>query len=160
MKTPEEVIHATWVDDTQISFNTIEPTKEWLRLVPTEKGFDIQIPDGIELTEAAKQFIKIVMEIMEMNSLEKLDTCEHILDMEKMVDVNDSQWISVEKRLPEVNDDYLAYYTLHRIEPAYRAGLIAVGLWVVPWANGEWDLPKMYTVTHWQPLPKPPKEEK
>lgn len=68
MKTPEEVIKASWVDEyTNIQFKTLEPTKEWLRLVPTEKGFDIQIPDGIEPTEAAKQFIKIVMDIMGKN---------------------------------------------------------------------------------------------
>ena len=37
-----------------------------------------------------------------MNSPEKQDSCEHILDMEKMVDVNSSSgWINVKDRLPE-----------------------------------------------------------
>jgi hypothetical protein len=80
------------------------------------------------------------------------DTCEHILDMEKMVDVNG--WISVDTRLPEA--ELVEVLVLisgdgwHDHDVAYRA-------------SGKWydkydDL--VEGVTHWQELPKPPKEGK
>ena len=59
--------------------------------------------------DVAKQMLEEALRIMSpkdqladtdkvMNSPEKQDTCEHILDMEKMVDVNSSSgWISVKE---------------------------------------------------------------
>jgi hypothetical protein len=83
------------------------------------------------------------------------DTCEHILDMSKMVDVNG--WISVKDRLPEKEGEYLAF--------GYSASDAA--RWIVVmydpkdecWyeLSSDWDWTD--DVTHWQELPKPPKEE-
>jgi hypothetical protein len=84
------------------------------------------------------------------------DTCEHILDMGKMVDVNG--WISVKDRLPEIEGEYLAF--------GYSASDAA--RWIVVmydpkdefWyeLSSDWDWTD--DVTHWQELPEPPKEEK
>ncbi len=83
------------------------------------------------------------------------DTCEHILDMSKMVDVNG--WISVKDRLPEKEGEYLAF--------GYSASDAA--RWIVVmydpkdecWyeLSSDWDWTD--DVTHWQELPEPPKEE-
>lgn len=60
------------------------------------------------------------------------------------------QWISVNDRLPERYNNYLVYYSeideFEVIEYGY-------GSWVTP----EGDVPD-YPVTHWMPLPEPPKE--
>lgn len=86
---------------------------------------------------------------------EEADSCEHILDMSKMVDVNG--WISVKDRVPEKEGEYLAF--------GYSASNAA--RWVVVmydprdecWyeLSSDWDWTD--DITHWQELPKPPKEE-
>ena len=62
-----------------------------------------------------------------------------------------NEWISVKERLPEVEADILAY--------------IGEGSFVVCWMthDGYWQCPAYLMdkddVTHWMPLPEPPKEE-
>ena len=63
------------------------------------------------------------------------------------------KWIPVKERLPEENDRYLTV----SIEPWFGTTLVDTMRW-----SGVW----MYdgrqteaTVTHWMPLPQPPKEE-
>lgn len=51
----------------QLRFN--EPTREYLRIVPTDSGFDVQIPEGVTLTEAASRFIEAVRK--QLNDFEK-----------------------------------------------------------------------------------------
>ena len=59
----------------------------------------------------------------------------------------DRKWISVEERLPEEDTEALAY----------RSGNIAVEFrWAKCWEN---DALSNCTVTHWMPLPEPPKGE-
>ncbi|MFO0003840.1 MAG: DUF551 domain-containing protein [bacterium] len=86
------------------------------------------------------------------------DSCEHILDMEKMVDVNG--WISVKDGRPEPEKVVLAYNpTMFGVTTAVRS---VVNHWLLTQPafgttlgiNG-----KPPVVTHWQPLPEPPKEE-
>ena len=61
-----------------------------------------------------------------------------------------NEWISVKERLPEVEADILAY--------------IGEGSFVVCWMthDGYWQCPAYLMdkddVTHWMPLPEPPKE--
>jgi hypothetical protein len=121
-----------------------------------------------------------------MNSPEKQDSCEHILDMEKMVDVdkvmfcvycNDMhkgdcavgkgknhpaltqpQWISVKDRLPPPQTEVLWWN-----KAAHQAG---VSSWeymsycddtMIYWGDaGNVSIKKF---TYWMPLPEPPKEE-
>jgi hypothetical protein len=98
-----------------------------------------------------------------MNSPEKQDSCEHILDMEKMVDVNlSSGWISVKDRLPEIHQQFTAFVENKEVcnccryqnrssdnSPSFYAstktGLLICGL---------------ESISHWMPLPEAPKEEK
>lgn len=88
------------------------------------------------------------------------------------------QWISVKDRLPEnEEDDVLIYcretehYGLHKEKrKAYHAiykGAYDGDRWYTNWCHGckyiedvnaEW-LDEEITVTHWMPLPEPPKEE-
>ena len=56
------------------------------------------------------------------------------------------EWISVEDRLPEETGPYLVY----RKENPYPTTRI--------WVAEYWD--SKTTITHWMPLPDPPKETK
>jgi hypothetical protein len=38
--------------------------REWFRIVPTEGGWDVVIPDEVTITEAAKIFIETVNEML------------------------------------------------------------------------------------------------
>lgn len=61
------------------------------------------------------------------------------------------KWISVGDRLPEKNGDYLAYT---------RDGIVWPYFFTA--SSGVWEDTLGYstdTVTHWMPLPAPPKEE-
>lgn len=65
------------------------------------------------------------------------------------------RWIPVSERLPNESNTYLVY------SPDVPDGA-GTKVWQV--AYYAWKTPKMefttgYTVTHWMPLPKPPKEE-
>lgn len=82
-----------------------------------------------------------------------------------------NQWISVEKRVPDVSDNYLCYLTTGDMEVVYFDRKIEddeynndfpFGLWnTYPSDDGgecrEWI--EIMEVTHWQPLPEPPKED-
>lgn len=94
-----------------------------------------------------------------MNSPEDPDSCEHILDMEKMVDVNSSNnsngWISVKDRLPEENQTVLIYTDKHE---TYMARIYDNNeAWPISNSCGCCGSEEKFT--HWMPLPQPPKEE-
>ena len=62
-------------------------------------------------------------------------------------------WISVKDRLPEEGIQVLAYGQHHqRNEPCYFAAMYSGDIWgfSIPRIGG-------LNVTHWQPLPSPPK---
>jgi hypothetical protein len=83
-----------------------------------------------------------------LEALQDTDSCEHILDMEKMVDVHG--WISVKDRLPEPDTCVL----IRQDDTIWVSGFCdALKMWG-QYENGETCAP-----THWMPLPKPPKEE-
>jgi hypothetical protein len=76
------------------------------------------------------------------------DTCEHILDMSKMVDVNG--WISVKDRLPEVLESVLILYAPNNeARNDYRMEC---------WNWPENPVYETQFVTHWMPLPTLPEE--
>ncbi len=67
-----------------------------------------------------------------------------------------NEWISVEDRLPDVpKDDYMSDYVLTYDKKA--------GIWVAFFcSSGYWcearECVSFENVTHWMPLPEPPKE--
>lgn len=80
------------------------------------------------------------------------------------------RWIPVTERLPEENERYLT--VMHRtVDPEYRAefGDDNTEVRITRYYKGEWKLPRHSpewindvitdTITHWMPLPEPPKEE-
>ena len=79
------------------------------------------------------------------------ESCERrMIDMAQRM----PRWISVEERLPEVNEDVVLIMPVddgHCIRIGWRT---KGGNW---WAAGQ-GIPPI-TVTHWMPLPEPPKEE-
>ena len=62
-----------------------------------------------------------------------------------------SGWISVEERLPEESGDYLTYHGRFYMEIYFNADLC---MWNVRFDDLENEIK---SVTHWQPLPEPPK---
>ena len=61
-------------------------------------------------------------------------------------------WISVEERLPEEDKDVLAYNGAYMIIAAYATNPTKY------WYTITGSVTR--TITHWMPLPEPPKEEK
>ena len=92
-----------------------------------------------------------------------VDTCEPILDMEKMVDVNSSSgWISVKEQLPEQD---VAVLTCGQVFNNFPE-VIGVGRryngdqeWKHTWECEDGFIYQEDAITHWMPLPKPPEEK-
>ena len=75
------------------------------------------------------------------------DALAYIQQLEAQV----PRWIPVEERLPEDDEMYLVYTTENTCA-VYRY-----------WGDGEWETEwgedASHDITHWMPLPEPPKEE-
>lgn len=69
-----------------------------------------------------------------------------------------SEWISVEDRLPDAEQDVLCFCTRHSSVGMTVAGLFARSLDddQLEWMSFETEYETKYTVTHWMPLPAPP----
>ena len=99
------------------------------------------------------------------------DSCEHILDMEKMVDVkssnNSNGWISVKERLPELNYEVIVavpFVFEDENGPTDEKGWVIRAAALVSNAEGaKWSIHTedrwVTYVTHWMPLPEAPKGE-
>lgn len=97
------------------------------------------------------------------------DTCDHILNMEKMVDVSSSatlnNWISVKDRLPEIPENGYSnrvlllradgFIVIGKLEKCVRFVRPLQEALIVETDNGD----PIEEFTHWQELPEPPKEE-
>jgi len=59
-----------------------------------------------------------------------------------------SEWISVKDRLPDVTGDYTVY----------NPRSVYMTIYTATWFNGEWNNSNGF-ITHWMPLPAPPKGE-
>ena len=65
------------------------------------------------------------------------------------------RWIPVTEKLPERNGFYLCLY-----ESKAKGGVaMDEGLSILQFINKKWCLFDSYVVTHWLPIPEPPKEE-
>lgn len=122
--------------------------------------------------DVAKQMLEEAVRIMspqdQLADADKViaeDTCEHILYMEKMVDVNPSSgWISVKDRLPEEGEIVMTsceqgkMFLLRKVSEEFLGATL---LWKYccgydkDLADGE---SYCYEITHWMPLPEAPEE--
>ena len=66
------------------------------------------------------------------------------------------EWISVEDRLPDKNDFYLAFDGGEEVKYFYYMNEDGVHYWNYQHPTKHW-LRKNNPVTHWMPLPEPPK---
>ena len=72
------------------------------------------------------------------------------------------KWISVEDRLPEFNV-YVLVYAVGKDDKkeititSYTNSMYGLGItgWIAPWQYFSYN----YKITHWMPLPEPPKED-
>ena len=131
-------------------------TPEELAVDYALKNLETRILDRIGREEARLGFLagyQAAKDQLADTSKVMPDTCEHILDMSKMVDVSSSEtlnnssnnsngWISVKDRLPEERKHILWCH-----EPTQE---IAVGYLLRA------DIKPYFT--HWMPLPKAPEE--
>ena len=66
-----------------------------------------------------------------------------------------TEWISVDTQLPKKNGFYLCLF-----EAKHKGGVaMDEGLSILQYIDNEWKLNDMYHVTHWLPIPKPPKDK-
>ena len=107
-----------------------------------------------------------------MNSSKKSDSCEHILDMEKMIDVNSSSgWVSVKEQNPEARKMVLVRHKTFGVQIGFiddNHARPCRNRWIVYVREFEEDagnhIPKTgkyehIEITHWMELPSAPKEE-
>lgn len=84
------------------------------------------------------------------------ELCQNVMDYYLVRDIQSMEWISVNNRLPEEDDEYLAVVDGVIMEVSYspkQKGLICV--WSTCDADGFKPLPDN-AVTHWMPMPEPP----
>ena len=90
---------------------------------------------------------------------------DHIRDITKMV----PRWISVEERLPEKDQEVLLiahgwesqsmYIGCLHNEEAETSWLTGITSKESEWSISGWSYLRAPEVTHWMPMPEPPKEE-
>ena len=164
MKTPEEL-----ADEYNKQLEQV-PIVYYLPTEPCRKAFLAGYQAAKEhahaaLEEAEAEIDRLQSKLSDAGIL----TTEHILDMEKMVDVSSSatlnNWISVKDRLPEIpENDYSnrvlllradGFIVIARIEKCVRFVRPLQEALIVETDNGD----PIEEFTHWMPLPQPPKEE-
>ena len=146
MKTPEELAEE-WIETN--GWNT-EPFRDEYIIEFKKEGY-------VAGYQAARDHVVDVNKMMP-------DTCEHILDMSKMVDVSSSEtlnnssnnsngWISVKDRLPEEQSGLLIVYHsyLKEVGTSYYDDDM--------WCSSPWPITSDEYITHWMPLPKPPEDK-
>lgn len=99
------------------------------------------------------------------------DWCLHGREVEKLI--HDAPtvggWISVKDRLPGINEDVLILYESKVLrETDYAITCLKDSFYFggtpIPYQTPQWEEPWQYfrknnVITHWMPLPEPPKED-
>jgi len=114
--------------------------------------------NGWALNETLDQAADAIEEL----SRENESLAKSVNEASELLQKRKPRWISVEERLPEeVRKSYLC-----RTDSGYHCEVRwtdnVYGLWTG--GGGQWgwsifDIPQYAKVTHWMPLPQPPKEE-
>ena len=128
-----------------------------------KKGLEyLQITDVSEKIKAAKRGLNYsyvedvardalaLIQQLEKKALdlgEYMELSDFLGDRVKELEAQVPRWISVEERLPE------NFATVIIFREDCRNACIG---WLI---GGSWSVPKGVRVTHWMPLPEPPKED-
>lgn len=170
-KTPEQLAEEYVAHNRSYPYDPLNAQDRYMRnsyLAGYQAAKD-QYKEAIDTyNDVAKQMLEEAVRIMspqdQLADADKViaeNTCEHILYMEKMVDVNSSNnsngWISVKERLP-------ALYVAVLASIVETVGDRKINdMEVVTYRSGVWLSVSTYypeeAVTHWMPLPKPPEEK-
>jgi hypothetical protein len=158
MKTPEELAY-----DYGEKFDGVEISKNDINIAWYEGYKAAQEHAHAALEEAEAKIQELQDQVADVSKVMP-DTCEHILDMGKMVDVNScsskgilNNWISVKDRLPRALELVLYFHELHGPSIGYYDPACPKPGY--QWISEEWGDNKTGRITHWMPLPEPPKEE-
>lgn len=88
---------------------------------------------------------------------ERLDKANDAIE-ELVSNANKFKWVSVEKRLPKLGEEVLVYYRW--INPPEKGSITRDFMHIHDISmEPVWHKHKGGKVTHWMPLPEPPKEE-
>lgn len=110
-----------------------EPTSEVFRIVRNDEGFDVEIADGVTLTEAANKFISAVESILEAKRI-----------------LSPFRWVSVGQALPEFDRTVIVASEGGIVDLAHRVDLEGGLAW--------YHLSRThYPITHWMPCPQHPR---
>ena len=80
---------------------------------------------------------------------EGAERCETFIDRTKYTVREKSEWIPVTERLPEKAGDYLVFS---------KAGNYSIQYFYIDGSYKAFLYAEVGTITHWMPLPEPPKE--
>lgn len=83
------------------------------------------------------------------------DNCSFREDYKRLYNAGyrKQEWISVDERLPETNEEVLVYSSVGKIYTACYIRVDGIEFWFE-------NIDGFREITHWMPLPPPPKENK
>ena len=110
--------------------------------------------------DVRKKLVELLREFIEVDVWDNGEFIEKEIDFSKIAEkliahgVTVQEWISVKDRLPEPWKQVLIYSRYDFCEVALYIGI--PGKWRVTWNH---DMLDADSVTHWMPIPLPPKGE-
>ena len=99
-----------------------------------------------------------LIDLLTGHSIDTQQDVEYVADYLISNGVTVQEWISVENRLPEYSNDGFADAVLVTDGFVQHMAYFVGGEWRFA-ESGEIKEPMWYRITHWMPLPQPPKGE-
>jgi hypothetical protein len=162
MKTPEQMAEE-YANDLAEDFDRLFPEDAAQPFIETFlAGYKVAQEHAHAALEEAEAKMQELRDQLAGVSKVMPDSCDHILDATKMVDVNG--WISVNDRLPEIEttrDDYERSKAVLWID--HEKNMVVASYVTIRERTRVmtgFSEPPISNFTHWQELPEPPKEEK
>ena len=108
----------------------------------------------MDVREKLVELLKEVVAIQECGFGDPRPTYETVASYLMSHGVTVQEWISVTERLPEEKANYVVYY-----KHAFCDDESHVGICICFYDGEEFEMDSLHKVTHWMPLPEPPKGE-